>query len=206
MVLPTFLIMFGYFPHDLSLSFGFLSLVCAAPIVHFLYKLYRIRCYFQKRQRDDLVGSRAFPPQSLKVQILIARRANGPPPSAFRAPPRHQQGSFGSTARFSCPVSPLPDSSPVSISRPGILSRHVTLCAPFPRRNFSDCPIPIHAIRITPAQSYRCTEVPSPYNWRWRSGVHERRRIDEVEKDIASGLQTYINTSTNDCGRVGDIR
>lgn len=98
-VLPTFLIMFGYFSHDFSLSFSFLLLVCAAPIVHFLYKLYQFRSYFQKLQRDGLVGSRVFPPQSLKVQILIARRANGPPPSAFRAPPRHQQGALSNLPR-----------------------------------------------------------------------------------------------------------
>lgn len=54
--------MFGYFSHDSSLSFRFLLLVRAAPIVPFLYKPYRIRSYFQKLQHDGLVGSRSFPP------------------------------------------------------------------------------------------------------------------------------------------------
>lgn len=53
--------MFGSFFFDLLLSFRFLSLVFAAYIVRFLFKLYRIRSHFQKLQRDGLVGSRPFP-------------------------------------------------------------------------------------------------------------------------------------------------
>ncbi|KAL8884409.1 MAG: hypothetical protein Q9205_006353 [Flavoplaca limonia] len=39
---------------DLSLSLRFLSFLLAVHIVHFLYKLYNIRSYFQKLQRDGL--------------------------------------------------------------------------------------------------------------------------------------------------------
>ncbi|KAL8835411.1 MAG: hypothetical protein Q9176_006912 [Flavoplaca citrina] len=39
---------------DLSLSLRFLSFLLAVNIVHFLYKLYNIRSYFQKLQRDGL--------------------------------------------------------------------------------------------------------------------------------------------------------
>ncbi|KAL8893741.1 MAG: hypothetical protein Q9192_004975, partial [Flavoplaca navasiana] len=39
---------------DLSLSIRFLSFLLAVYIIHFLYKLYKIRSYFQKLQRDGL--------------------------------------------------------------------------------------------------------------------------------------------------------
>ena len=62
---PTFSIMLGYFSHDLSLSFGFLSLVRAAPIVPILYKPHKTRTSLHKLQPDGLVGSRSFLPPDL---------------------------------------------------------------------------------------------------------------------------------------------
>lgn len=50
---------------DLSLSIRFLSFLLAVYIIHFLYKLYKIRSYFQKLQRDGLVGSSIDPSPSL---------------------------------------------------------------------------------------------------------------------------------------------
>ena len=156
-----------YSSYDLSLSFSFLSLVNAAPIVHFaIQNLQKSAPPSRNVQPDSLVGSHSFPPRI--PQCTNTDDTNSqctPPPSASRAHlVTNRALSFKSTARRPYPLtSPSQISSPLSIARSGLLFRHVALCAP--RRNSSTHHIANHPIRSTPAQSSRCTEVPFPHNW-----------------------------------------